>query len=40
MYFFSGKHATLRRKSEDWLARNHDNAPEWSDIAIRGKLFQ
>ena len=22
---FSAKHATLRRKNKDWLARNHDN---------------
>jgi len=25
---FSVKHATLRRKSKDWLARNQDNVPE------------
>jgi len=25
---FYAKHATLRRKSKDWLARNHDNVSE------------
>jgi hypothetical protein len=28
------KHATLRRKSKDWLARNQNNVSEWSDIFI------
>ena len=28
---FSAKHATLRRKSRDWLARNQNNVSEWSD---------
>ena len=36
---FSGKHAALRRKSKDWLARNQDNVSEWGDMAIRGLLF-
>jgi hypothetical protein len=36
----STKHATLRRKSKDWLARNQNNMSEWSDISIRGLLFQ
>jgi hypothetical protein len=30
----------LRRKSNDWLARNHDNVSEWGDMSIRGLLFQ
>jgi len=37
---FSAKHAALRRKNKDWLARNHDNVCEWSDMSIRGLLFQ
>ena len=37
---FPAKHATLRRKSKDWLARNYDNACEWGDMSIRGLLFQ
>ena len=27
--FFTAKHAALRRKSKDWLARNQDNVSEW-----------
>ena len=34
---FSTKHAALRRKSKDWLARNPDNV---SDISMRGLLIQ
>ena len=26
---FSVKHAALRRKIKDWLARDHDNVSEW-----------
>ena len=26
---FSAKHAGLRRKSKNWLARNRDNMSEW-----------
>jgi len=37
---FSTKHATLRRKSKDWLAGNQDNVSEWGDMSIRGFLFQ
>ena len=37
---FSAKHAALRRKNKDWLARNHDNVCEWCDMSIRGLLFQ
>ena len=34
------KHAPLRRKSKDWLARNLDNVSEWGDMPIRRLLFQ
>jgi hypothetical protein len=37
---FSAKHAALRRKSKDGLARNQDNVSEWGDMSIRGLLFQ
>jgi hypothetical protein len=37
---FSAKHAALRRKSKDWLARNQKNVSEWSDISTRGLLFR
>jgi hypothetical protein len=37
---FSAKHAALRRKSKDWLARNQHNVSEWSDMSTRGLLFQ
>jgi hypothetical protein len=29
---FSAKHAALRRKSKDWLARTQDNVSEWGDM--------
>ena len=38
--YFSAKHAPLRRKSKDWLARNHNNVSEWRDMSIRVLLFQ
>jgi hypothetical protein len=37
---FSSKHASLKRKSKDWMARNQDNVSVWSDMSIRGLLFQ
>ena len=37
---FSDKHAALRRKSKDWLARNKNNVSEWSDMSHRVLLFQ
>ena len=37
---FSAKHATLRRKSRDWLARNQNNVSEWSDRSFLRLLFQ
>jgi hypothetical protein len=36
----SAKHAALRRKSKDWLARNQDNVSEWVDMFTGGLLFQ
>ena len=34
--YFSAKHAALRRKSKDWLARNQDNVSEccFSELAL------
>ena len=37
---FSAKHATLRRKSKDVLARNQDNVSECGDMSIHELLFQ
>ena len=37
---FSSKHAVLRRKSKDWLARSQDMCPSGDDMTIRGLLFQ
>jgi hypothetical protein len=37
---FFAKHAVLRRKSKDWLARNQNNVLEWNNMSIRGLLFQ
>jgi hypothetical protein len=37
---FSAKHAALRRKNKDWLARNQDNVSESGDMSIRRLLFQ
>jgi hypothetical protein len=37
---FSAKHAALRGKSKDWLARNQNNVSEWSNMSTRGLLFQ
>ena len=36
---FFAKHASLRRKSKDWLGRNQNNVFEWSDMSTRGLLF-
>jgi hypothetical protein len=33
---FSAKHAALRRKNKDWLARNQNNVSEWSDMSTCG----
>jgi len=40
MCCFSAEHAVLRRKSNDWLDRKQNNVSEWSDMSIRGLLFQ
>ena len=40
IWCFSARHAALRRKSKDWLARNQDNVPEWGDMSVREMLFQ
>jgi hypothetical protein len=37
---FSTKHAALRRKNKDWLARNQNNVSEWDDMSICGLLCQ
>jgi hypothetical protein len=37
---FSAKHAALRSKSKDWLARNQNNVSEWSSMSTRGLLFR
>ena len=34
---FSDKHAALRRKRKDWLARNKDNVSEWGDMSSTKK---
>ena len=36
----SAKHAALRSKSKDRLARNQNNVSGWGDLSIRGLLFQ
>ena len=38
--FFSAKHAALRRKSKDWLARNQYNVSAWWNMSILELLFQ
>jgi hypothetical protein len=40
IYCFSAKHVALRSKSKDRLSQNQDNMSEWSDMSIRGLLFQ
>jgi hypothetical protein len=37
--FFSTKHAALRRKGKDWLARNQNNVSEWGNMSTCGLLF-
>ena len=36
---FFAKHAALRRKNKDWLARNQDNVSEWYDMSICIRCF-
>jgi hypothetical protein len=40
MCCLSAKHAALRSKSKDWLARNQYNVSEWNDMSTRRLLFQ
>ena len=40
MYCSSAKHAALRRKNKDWLARNQDNVSDWDDMSIYVLLFR
>ena len=40
IWCFSAKHVVLRRKIKDWLVVNQNNVSEWSDMSIRGLLFQ
>jgi hypothetical protein len=35
---FCAKHAALRRKSKDWLARKQNNVSEWNDMSTCGLL--
>ena len=37
---FSTKYTTLKSKSKDWLAPNHNNVSELGEMSIRGLLFQ
>ena len=37
---FSAKHAALRRKNKDWLARNQNNVSEWRNMSTRRLLFK
>jgi hypothetical protein len=30
----------IMSKGKDWLARNQDNVPKWSDMSTRGLLFR
>jgi hypothetical protein len=40
IYCISTKHAALRSKSKDRLARNQNNVSEWGYMSIRGLLLQ
>jgi hypothetical protein len=40
MCCFSAKHATFRRKSKDWLARNLNNVSDWNDMSTRELLLK
>jgi len=37
---FSVKHAALKRKSKDWLARNQNNVSPRGNMSIHGLLFR
>ena len=34
------KNGAWKRKNKDWLARNQNNASEWSNLSTHGLLFQ
>jgi hypothetical protein len=38
-YCFSTKHAVVRRKSKEWLARNQEIVSEWGELSIRGLVL-
>jgi hypothetical protein len=40
MRCFSAKHAALRRKSKNWLARDQNKMFERTDMSARGLLFR
>ena len=40
MRCFSAKHAALRRKRKNCLARDQNKVFEWTDMFARGLLFQ
>jgi hypothetical protein len=40
MRFYSAKHAALRRKSKNWLARDQNKMFERTDMSARGLLFR
>jgi hypothetical protein len=40
MCCLSAKHDALRRKSKEWLDRNHNTVPDLSDMSIHGRVFQ
>ena len=35
IFRFSAKHAALRRKSKNWLARNQNNVYPWAAVSVR-----
>ena len=37
---FSAKHAALKRKNKEWLARNKNYVSKLSDMSTRGLLYQ
>ena len=37
---FSANHASLRRRTKDWLPENKNNVLEWRDMPTGGLLFQ
>ena len=37
---FFAEHASIMRRSTDWLARNQDNVSEWGIMSTCSQLFQ